>query len=343
MTGRRFPDMDGMVFNIQRFSIHDGPGIRTTVFLKGCNLRCFWCHNPESLQPEPQLQVFPQKCIGCGKCLEVCPLQAHQLIASPVAATVAAPDQAAETVAGTEITASGNTATLAKSLSGRKIFLRERCTGCGKCAETCYAGALVLTGKKMTVEEVVAEIEKDRPFYENSGGGATFSGGEPLLQSDFLAEALEACRRKGIHTAVDTAGNVPWPTFRRVLPLTDLFLFDMKTADPALHRRATGVTNTRILKNLACLAAAGTRIHVRIPVIPGMNDSPEEMAAMADILAGIPGLEKVELLPFHRLGGGKYESLGMTYRAAALTAPEPAALDSLAALFRDRNLPLPCR
>ena len=332
--------MEGTIFNIQRFSIHDGPGIRTTVFLKGCNLRCFWCHNPESWSALPQIQHFPQKCISCGKCLSVCPRKAHQVQAE-----------------------------------GRKVFDRAVCRACGTCATNCYSGALALTGKRMTVEEVVAEAEKDRLFYENSGGGVTFSGGEPLLQKEFLREALVECRRRGLHTAVDTAGNVPQDSFREILPHTCLFLFDMKAADPEKHKKATGVSNKRILDNLRQLAAtareqnspspcgegvapaaspaatpAATRaatsaadagsfqIWVRIPVIPGLNDDTQEMMAMADILQNIPGIAKVELLPFHRLAAGKYESLDMEYLAREMEAPLPEQVEEWKQLFREKGI-----
>ncbi len=277
--------MKGLVFNIQRFSIHDGPGIRTTVFLKGCNLRCFWCHNPESINPGPELQLFLQKCIGCGKCFEICPVNAHQVI------------------------------------DGQRVFLREICSGCGKCAEFCYAEALVMAGEEMTVEEVVEEVEKDKAFYDNSGGGVTLSGGEALLQKDFAKAILIESKKRGLHTVVDTAGNVPWQLFEEVLPYVDLFLYDIKVLDDKKHRRATGVGNERILDNFSKLAMAGKDICIRIPVIPNLNDNKEEMEKMAAFIKGLNGIHTVELLPFHGLGEGKYESLGMEYQAKGYISP----------------------
>lgn len=294
--------MKGLIFNIQRFSIHDGPGIRTTVFFKGCSLRCFWCHNPESIHPHPQIQLFLQKCIGCGKCFEICPVGAHCMI------------------------------------DGERVFLRELCRNCGKCAEICYADALVLAGKWLTAREVMDEVEKDKPFYENSDGGVTISGGEPLLQADFARALLEECKKEGLHTVVDTAGNVPWEAFEKVLPFTDLFLYDLKAADEEFHRHVTGAGNARILDNLKKLANSDKNIWIRIPIIPGVNDKVEEMEKLLMIIKELKQIEYVELLPFHRLGEGKYTSLDMENLAKGYEPPRDDLMNRLAKVFIDKGI-----
>ena len=294
--------MKGLIFNIQRFSIHDGPGIRTTVFFKGCSLRCFWCHNPESIHPHPQIQLFLQKCIGCGKCFEICPVGAHCMI------------------------------------DGERVFLSELCRNCGKGAEICYADALVLAGKWLTAREVMDEVEKDKPFYENSDGGVTISGGEPLLQADFARALLEECKKEGLHTVVDTAGNVPWEAFEKVLPFTDLFLYDLKAADEEFHRQVTGAGNARILDNLKKLANSDKNIWIRIPIIPGVNDKVEEMEKLLMIIKELKQIEYVELLPFHRLGEGKYTSLDMENLAKGYEPPRDDLMNRLAKVFIDKGI-----
>ena len=253
--------MKAIIFDIQRNSFVDGPGIRTTVFFKGCNLKCRWCHNPESQSPKRQMMVYKNKCIGCGKCAEVCP---------------------------------------------NKL---KSCDFCGRCEIYCPVDARKVCGREYSVDEVLCEIEKDRAFYDNSGGGATFSGGECMLQLDFLCEILKKCKENGIHTAVDTAGNVPWESFERILPYTDLFLYDVKAVSGELHKSGTGVSNKLILENLKKLSQCADII-VRIPVIGGYNDNREEMKKAAEFLHGL-GIKKVELLPYHAMGENKYDAIGI--------------------------------
>ncbi len=304
--------MNGIVTNIQRFSIHDGPGIRTTVFLKGCNLRCFWCHNPETLEPKPQLQIFPSRCIACGECFKRCPHGAHELVSVP------------ETVG-----VQGGSASASESVGKRRVFHRELCEACGRCAETCYAEALVLVGQCKSVEEVVEEVLRDRPFYETSNGGVTLSGGEPLLQRDFSYAILERCKQEGVHTAIETAANFPWERVASILPVTDLIMMDIKLMDSARHREYTGVPNERILDNALRLGQQPQPLIVRTPIIPGVNDNAEDVAAIAEFVAKLPNLLYYELLPFHPMGSGKYDSLDMDYRARNLKSPPREHMDRL--------------
>ena len=254
------------IFDIQRNSFVDGPGIRTTVFFKGCNLKCKWCHNPESQAFEPQIMFYKNKCIGCGKCKEVCP---NNL---------------------------------------------EKCALCGKCTKICQGDARQLCGKQYTSDEIFQEIIKDKMYYETSGGGVTFSGGECMLQPDFLKEILQKCQDAGIHTAVDTAGNLPWEIFEKILPYTDLFLYDVKCITEETHIEGTGVSNKLILQNLQKLSEVfDGDIIIRIPVIPGFNESEEEQQKITDFLENI-NIKGIERLPYHKMGEHKYEALGMKYQ-----------------------------
>ena len=291
----------GMVFNIQRYSIHDGPGIRTTAFLKGCPLACAWCHNPESLRPMPEVVFRAERCLKCGWCVKACPRAAISLDSS-----------------GWRRDAS-------------------RCDGCGACATVCPSEAVEVIGRRMTVAEVLAEVEKDRIFYSESGGGITVSGGEPLAQPDFLAGLLSACRQKGLHTVVDTSGCAPWATFERILPDTCLFLYDLKHLDDDVHQRWTGVSNVQILDNLAHLAETGAAIEVRMPVVPGMNDSDEHLDRLGRRVAGL-GLKRLHLLPYHRTAIGKYERFGYQYRLPETAEPTAERLAEIVARLEKLGL-----
>ena len=295
MTDDKSDPIRGTITDIQRFSVHDGPGIRTTVFFKGCNLRCFWCHNPETHAPGPELQLHPERCIACGACLEACERGCHKL------------------------TPEG------------KVFHRENCIACGKCAAECFAEALVLVGRVVSVPEVMRDVLADRPFYANSGGGVTLSGGEPLLQVEFAAELLRACRAEGIHTAIETAAQFPWDTIAALLPLLDLVMMDIKVMDEAAHRRVTGAGNARILANARRIADAGMPLIVRTPVVPGVNDTPEAIAEIAHFVRELPTLQYLDLLPFHPMAAGKYDSLGREYQARHLARPTPELMAHLSA------------
>ena len=295
----------GLVSNIQRFSVHDGPGIRTTVFLKGCTLRCFWCHNPETIGRDLELQLHPDRCIGCQECIRVCPEGAQTL-----------------------------------SAEGEPVFYREKCIACGACVEVCYAGARELTGREMTVESVVGEILQDRPFYENSGGGVTLSGGEPVYQPEFSYEILARCREVGVSTAIETAGNVPWERLMGLLPVTDIVMMDLKHMDPEKHRWAVGASNRLLLENARRLIDTDKPIIFRTPVVPTVNDTPEEIGAiatfvreMSDVRARANGGDgqsvSLELLPFHRMAGDKYNSMGLSYRAQDLQPPTKETMVAL--------------
>ncbi|MGD2103932.1 MAG: glycyl-radical enzyme activating protein [Anaerolineae bacterium] len=267
----------GTVFDIKRFSIHDGPGIRTTVFLKGCPLCCSWCHNPEGQARRLELMIQPERCISCGVCQAVCENDAIINFGSDL---------------HTE---------------------RSRCTVCGACVEVCYAEARQIVGRSMTVTEVVDEIGRDVPFFDESGGGVTFSGGEPLSQPAFLRELLETCHERNLHTALDTCGYAAWDVLDHVREHVDLFLYDLKVMDDARHRQATGASNRPILKNLQRLARHGHRIILRVPVVPGINDDAENLRALGTFSSGLPSLECVELLSYHRIGLDKYRRLGKAF------------------------------
>ena len=291
----------GTIFNVQSSSFHDGPGVRTTVFLKGCPLRCPWCHNPEGISPAPEILVSGSRCIGCGGCEAACPRPEGPLPAGGVLG-------------------------------------RDECSACRACIEACPAAAREVAGRSVTVAEVVAEVLRDRPVYEESGGGVTFSGGEPLAQPAFLFAALEACRREGLHAAVDTCGFAPRETALAAAARADLVLWDVKTLDPARHLHLTGVPLAPILENLAAVSLTGVPIWLRLPVIPGVNDDDESVAAAAALAARTPSVRRVSLLPYHHTASGKRARLGRDESPAApfrseAPSPAPARLARLAALF----------
>ncbi len=272
------------VFDIQKFSVHDGPGIRTVVFLKGCPLRCQWCANPESQLCTPEVILHPEKCVGCGKCREVCGFLRNSKSAD------------FEKPAG--------------------------CTECGDCTSVCYAGARTLVGKQITPEEIIKEIDKDIVFYEQSGGGVTFSGGEAMLYPEFISEVAGHYKGKKVSAAVETCGDVPWENFEKVIPYIDLVLFDLKTMDSKQHLRYTGRPNERILDNLKKTAQQVETI-VRIPIIPSINDCRENIENVGDFIESSKGkIKKVHILPYHNYGMSKYQGLGREYLLKELKAPD---------------------
>lgn len=304
--------LTGMIFNIQRFSTHDGPGIRTTLFFKGCPLDCWWCHNPESKSSLPQIAARAERCIRCGACGDACP----------------------------------------QHLSGP-------CRRCGECAAACPTGAREVAGRAISVEEAMREILKDRVFHERSGnalarsspgdsprssntsaerGGVTFSGGEPLLQSDFLCALLQSCRDQEVHTALDTCGYAPTEHLLRAASLASLILYDLKLIDDDKHRQFTGVSNQRILENLRVLSRHHTNTWIRIPVIPGINDTDADLEALAEVSATAGGVQRICLLPYHATGVGKLARFGdpLEDRLGDVTAPTPDRMEQIAERFRLR-------
>jgi pyruvate formate lyase activating enzyme len=291
----------GRIIDIKRLAVHDGPGIRTTLFLKGCPLNCRWCHNPESIGREPEIGYLRQKCLNCGKCVKVCPEQAHLM------------------------------------LDGRHIFKHERCTGCGKCAAVCLGEALEYYGREIGVETAVAAVLEDRTFYAQSGGGCTVSGGEPLLQDKFCNELFRALKKNGIHCAVDTSGAVPWAAFESVLPYTDMFLYDLKHTDETRHKEQVGAGNRIIIDNLRRLAQCGVPIEIRIPLIPGFNADDRSMIAAGQLLEKLDNISGIRLLPYH-FAHSKYATVGRGDSMPEVALPAPGQIDHAVELLRQFGL-----
>ena len=295
------PVLTATVFNIQKYSIHDGPGIRTTVFLKGCPLACLWCHNPESHSTAPEIAWHKEKCIGCLTCQEACPLKAAQLTPMGIAID------------------------------------KELCNLCGKCTTACPTLALEMIGKVMTMEEVFEEVNKDAVFYQQSGGGVTLSGGEPLSQPGFATEFLRLAKELGYHTALDTCGFAPQKVFEAVLPHTDLFLYDIKFLDDAAHKKYVQAPLTPVLRNLRYLAHKNATIWVRVPVVPTINDSPGHMERIALFIKEL-GLKEVYLLPYHKMATAKYSLMHRPYALAHLEEPTAQQMQNIGDIFAGQGL-----
>ncbi len=300
MSFHQYPT--GTLFAIKRYALHDGPGLRVTVFFKGCPLTCLWCHNPEGMRPGPEIVSLRDKCAGCRECVPACPKGALS--------------------------------------AGSRGIERDMnlCTACGTCAEVCPALSHEAIGRRWTVDEVMAEIGKELPFFEGTSGGVTFSGGEPLAQPDFLEALLVACGRLGLHRAVDTSGFAPAGTVRRIAPYTDLFLFDLKHMDPVAHLRATGVDNALIHDNLRLVAASGTEVRLRLPLVPDFNDDEDNIRRTGLFAAALPGVRGIDVLPYHAGAKGKYAKLGRPYPGHDIPVPEPARVDRAVNILQDCGL-----
>lgn len=284
----------GYIFDIQPFSLHDGPGTRTTVFMQGCPLSCKWCHNPESQPFSGAMLYYPARCIGCGACAEVCP-------------------------------EGGGTGTARHT---------DKCRLCGECAENCYADAIKRSGRTISQAELIEETLRDKAIYEKSGGGVTFSGGEPLMQADFLAPVMEKLRAEGVHIAVETSLCVKWESVERLKSLIDLFFVDIKCVTPALHKDGVGADNALILENIKKLSAAGANIILRTPVVPGFNADADEIARIGAFIAALPARHKAELLAYHGMCAPKYAAMGREFPCADTREPDRAEMEGYTELLK---------
>ena len=282
--------MAGTTFNILRYTVDDGPGLRSTVFLKGCPLKCPWCANPESQHPYPEVSFRPAMCIGCGRCAMSCPEQAIKIV------------------------------------EGKALIDRDKCRRCMTCVDACLNTAMVRMGDEKTVDDVWKVVRRDRDYYEESGGGVTASGGEPLAQADFVVEIFSKLHEEGIHTCLDTTGFASKETLDKVLPLTDLVLFDLKHMDSKKHEEVVGVPTEPIHENLRRIVDAGVEVTIRIPYIPGFNDDDENMKATAEFVKEVAPNSKVNILPYHEYGRNKYESVGMEYAMPPTEKPSEEQL-----------------
>jgi len=295
----------GRIFEIKRFAVHDGPGIRTTVFLKGCPLSCLWCHNPEGISDEPEIAFHERKCMQCGDCFMTCPFGLHSI------------DE-----------------------NGTHTIKREACRLCRLCVDTCMPQALRCFGTEYSPEALFEIAVADIDFYKQSGGGVTCSGGEPLMQADFTAEFLSICKASEIHTAVDTSGCAPWQAFEKVLPVTDIFLYDLKHMDPVEHKKLTGADNRQLLENLRKLSEQGMPVEVRIPILPGLNSGEQNILQTAKFLKTIKSLTQIRVLPYHALSGSKYSAIGRPCHMPTATGRENIAVQQVVEAFGRENLPV---
>jgi len=295
--------MKGMTFDLKHYAIHDGPGIRMTVFFKGCPLHCLWCHNPEGISPHKELMLMPNRCARCGDCVRSCKFGA-----------------------------------LAQKEDGEVVADRSLCTLCGDCERVCQREAIALVGREMAVEDIIAEVEKDRIFFDQSGGGVTLTGGEPLFQPGLAEALIDRLHQIGIHVALDTSGYAPAETFLRLAGKSDLVLFDLKLMDDSQHKEFTGVSNQLILSNLKALDKTGKPIWIRFPLIPGVNDSQENLKAMADFLLELKSVKMLNVLPYHKGGVEKVRRLDQGDQFEIFEPPTQAMIDNVINYFRGRGL-----
>ena len=291
----------GTIFDIQRFAVHDGPGIRTTVFLKGCPLKCLWCHNPESRETDAEISFLPEKCIGCSYCVRVCPNRCHLIE------------------------------------NDEHLFNRDRCERCGLCTHQCYARALEIVGREATVGEVLDEVLKDRPFYETSGGGMTISGGEPMAQFEFTMALLAAAKENDLHTCLETCGCAPFEQYSRILRLVDIFMYDLKDVDTHRHQEHIGVGNELILENLKRIDDCGGTLILRCPIVPGFNDRQDHFSGIVAAANGLSNVLEIHVLPYHPLGRSKSTRIGKTYPLEDMPFPDEKSADAWIKRIQDHT------